>query len=362
VRGALRFGRFAAGLGVAGVLFVAIIFARTAGTPQAESRRATNPRSSSESKPQGAVERLPDLDQETPTELQVQNVFVGGRRSYRLGFRSAVRNIGDGPLVVVGSRPDTAHQYMTVDQLVERAGAPNEVVENVGRMRYSISADHEHWHYLGFEHYALQSYALRPADSTYVLARDAKTGFCLGDRYRVTTRPLSAAPKKPVFTSRCGLLQRDRLRIREGISVGYGDDYSAFLEGQDLPLDGLPEGRYVLVHRANGDRGLRELSYANNASSVLLDLRWRGGKPYLRILQTCPDTAECDRPLEVGTFATGLEIPRDIDFLPDGSALVTDRPGRVRLIDAAEHLHADPVARVDVATQGEGGLPLGGRS
>jgi aldose sugar dehydrogenase len=351
-----KLGRFAAALGVAGVLFVALIVALTARTPRADSRRAANPQSSSASTPQDAVERLPDLDQETPTELQVQNVFVGGRRGYRLGFRSAVRNIGDGPLIVVGSRPDAAHPYMTVDQLVERAGAPQEVVENVGRMRYSISADHEHWHYLGFEHYALQSYALRPADSTHVLARDGKTGFCLGDRYGVTTRPLSAAPKKPVFTSRCGLLQRDRLRIREGISVGYGDDYSAFLEGQDLPLDGLPDGRYVLVHRVNGGHGLRELSYANNASSVLLDLRWRGGKPYLRIIQTCPDTAECDRPLEVRTVAAGLEIPWDIGFLQDGSALVTERPGRVRLIDAAGHLQADPVARVDVATQGEGGL------
>ena len=83
--------------------------------------------------------------------------------------------------------------------------------------------------------------------------------------------------------------------MREGISVGYGDDYSAFLEGQDLPLDGLPDGRYVLVHRVNADRGLKELTYANNAASVLLDLRWQNGQPSLRVLARCRDTADCHR-------------------------------------------------------------------
>jgi hypothetical protein len=81
--------------------------------------------------------------------------------------------------------------------------------------------------------------------------------------------------------------------MREGISVGWGDDYAAFLEGQDLPIGGLPNGRYLLVHRVNADRHLAELSYANNAASVLIDLRWRGGEPYLQVIATCPDTDRC---------------------------------------------------------------------
>src|SRR4051794_25973246 len=52
----------------------------------------------------GGSERLPDLDQEAPGELSIQLDEVGGRPSYRLGFRSAVRNVGAGPLVLVGSR------------------------------------------------------------------------------------------------------------------------------------------------------------------------------------------------------------------------------------------------------------------
>jgi quinoprotein glucose dehydrogenase len=55
-------------------------------------------------------------------------------------------------------------------------------------------------------------------------------------------------------------------------------------------------------------------------------------------------------------MATGLVIPWDIAFLPGGGALVTERPGRVRLIEPGGRLRPEPVARLDVASQGEGGL------
>jgi glucose/arabinose dehydrogenase len=58
----------------------------------------------------------------------------------------------------------------------------------------------------------------------------------------------------------------------------------------------------------------------------------------------------------VETVATGLEAPWEIAFLPDGRALVTERPGRVRLLEPDLTLRADPVAAIDVAAIGEGGL------
>jgi hypothetical protein len=246
------------------------------------------------------VERLPDLDQETPAELEVKVLDSHAGPSYRLGFRSAVRNVGAGPLIVYGSRPNTETPFMTVDQLIDRSGEPARVVRDVGLMKYTISPGHRHWHYLQFDRYELQRYELLRAGSNEALVTDRKTGFCLGDRYRAkTARRLQAASKRPVYTGSCGLGAPDRLYMQEGISVGWGDDYGAFLEGQDLPLDSLPDGRYVLVHRVNADRHLEEQSYANNAASVLLDLRWWRGKPYLRVIATCPDSDRCaagDRP------------------------------------------------------------------
>ncbi len=60
-------------------------------------------------------------------------------------------------------------------------------------------------------------------------------------------------------------------------------------------------------------------------------------------------------PVRAERVAAGLEVPWGIAFLPGGDALVTERPGRVRLLhDGA--LEPAPVATLAVAEQGEGGL------
>ena len=235
-------------------------------------------------------ERLPDLDQATPTDLVITRVGPRARPDYRLGFQSAVANLGDGPLIIHGHRPGTDTGTMEADQLVERDGAPQEVITGAGRLRYVVSPDHRHWHVLGFDRYHL-----RRAGKRVPAVRDRKTGFCLGDRYPAGRRNLPGAPPNPVYTGRCGLDQPGLLGIEEGISVGYGDDYQANLEGQYLPLTGLRSGRYLLVHRVNPDRALRELDYTNNAASLLLALRWQRGEPLVRILNSCADTARCER-------------------------------------------------------------------
>ena len=300
-------------------------------------------------------ERLPDLDQVTPTDLVITRARDHGRQVFRLGFQSAVANLGDGPLIINGHRPGTDTRTMEADQLVERDGAPQEVIPGAGQLRYVISPDHRHWHLLGFDRYEL-----RRAGRRTPAVGDRKTGFCLGDRYAATGRKLPGSPPDPVYTGRCGLEEPGLLGIQEGISVGYGDNYQANLEGQYLPLTGLAAGRYLLIHRVNSERTLRELDYTNNAASLLLELRWRRGEPMIRILKSCADTARCDRrPAprpRVRTLATGLEIPWEIAFLPDRRALVTERPGRIRLLERDGRLRRTPVARVPVRAQGEGGL------
>ena len=247
---------------------------------------AAAPGESSEITPDSA--RLPDLDQEIPWDLQITSTGPSTAREHRLGFASAVRNIGDGPLIVSGRRRLGAIPTMTADQLVEGADAPMAVVEGVGQLRYVESTDHEHWHLLDFERYEL-----RRAGGGARRVIDRKTGFCLGDRYRIRDLALPAQPPAPRYTSRCGLGATGRLRLVEGISVGYGDDYPANLEGQSLPLTGLPAGRYLLIHRVNVQRRLRETDYGNNAASLLLRLQWRAGAPRLGVLRRCPDTERC---------------------------------------------------------------------
>jgi glucose/arabinose dehydrogenase len=56
----------------------------------------------------------------------------------------------------------------------------------------------------------------------------------------------------------------------------------------------------------------------------------------------------------VRTVATGLQVPWEMAFLPDGSALITERPGRVRRMLPSGRLST--VASVPVVSGGEDGL------
>ena len=77
----------------------------------------------------------------------------------------------------------------------------------------------------------------------------------------------------------------------------------------------------------------------------------------LAVLAVSPSMAGAvERGPRVSTVARGLEIPWEIAFLPGGRALVTERPGRVRLLGRDGQLRRAPVARVPVTALGEGGL------
>ncbi|KKR87045.1 MAG: Quinoprotein glucose dehydrogenase [Candidatus Curtissbacteria bacterium GW2011_GWA1_41_11] len=74
-----------------------------------------------------------------------------------------------------------------------------------------------------------------------------------------------------------------------------------------------------------------------------------------------PLTQTSDRDLKdiplLSTVAKNLEVPWAIAFLPDGGILVTERPGRVRLIDKNGNLQNEPISQISAVEQfGEGGL------
>ncbi len=69
-----------------------------------------------------------------------------------------------------------------------------------------------------------------------------------------------------------------------------------------------------------------------------------------------PDTA-APSGWETSVLATGLEIPWSLALLPDGSMLITERPGRIRYFDAAGELMEQPLLTLpQVEHRGEGGL------
>jgi WD40-like Beta Propeller Repeat/Lysyl oxidase len=229
-------------------------------------------------------EHLPDLDQRAPADVLV----VQAGRRFNLGFASSTENRGVGPLVITGSRQ--SGKEMRAHQTVEMRSGAARVIHDIGRMRYEPHAPHFHWHLKSFV-----TYQLHRASDFAVVATDGKSGFCLIDRWG---RTLAAVPGTgpPRFVGDCGTRQPRARRVEQGTSVGYIDRYPAFFHGQELNITPLPAGQYVLVHRANSERKIRELAYSNDAASVLLHLTWPNGRtsaPRISVLQRCDGSERC---------------------------------------------------------------------
>lgn len=129
-----------------------------------------------------------------------------------------------------------------------------------------------------------------------MVGRDGKSGFCLLDRWgRALERP-GLVVDVPHFTGDCGAGRSSARTVDEGTSVGYTDRYPGFFQGQDIDITDLDPGLYVLVHRSNPERLLREQRYSNDEASVLIRItrpRPTTGLPNVRVLVRCPGSDWC---------------------------------------------------------------------
>lgn len=172
---------------------------------------------------------------------------------------------------------------MRADQLVERADGTRAVRRGIGRLGF-FPGGHNHWHFMGFQRFELRDTAGKR------VARDHKTGFCLGDRFPSKRRVPGASPT-PVINHNCSRGIRGTKRLLMGIAPGWGDDYAAYLEDQFVEITGVPPGRYVLVHRADPSELLQVADdRSDDVASVLIELGKPAGHglPTVRVLRGCP--------------------------------------------------------------------------
>jgi hypothetical protein len=241
------------------------------------------------SRDEKTTELLPNLAEAEPGELSGRTGGTPAEPRFFLGFGSAAGNVGDGPLIVAGRRASAARPAMPLMQQIRRSDGSMRAVPVGAVLRYVSSPTHSHWHLLGFMRYELRS------ASGQQLRRDHKTGFCLGDRYKLGMS-LPRAELAPRFKDECGKRAPELLTMREGISVGWGDDYKPHLEGQEFDITALPAGRYLLVHRVNPERVLLESDYSDNVSSLAFELTWKRGTgfpPSVTVLARCPGSPSC---------------------------------------------------------------------
>jgi hypothetical protein len=183
-------------------------------------------------------------------------VRVGSGRILR--FTNTVWNGGDGPLELNGI-PDPASGSIQVSQ---RAYTADGVAVDWPVGVFTFHPHHLHWHLDGFVIYELWSVGPQ-GTLDRLISTSGKLSYCLIDTDLVD-RYAPAIPPGAGYSG-CG-------RTRQGLSIGWGDTYRSYLDGQSLPLSGAPDGLYALVSTANANRVLRETKVSNNTGRVYMQI------------------------------------------------------------------------------------------
>jgi hypothetical protein len=195
---------------------------------------------------------LPDLKTLPSASVEVRDHPTGRI----LRFSNTVWNGGEGPLELHGV-VDVVTRRTRVVQRAYTAG--RETAEwNVGEFVWHPT--HTHWHldrFAIYELWAISDIGEREA----LVATSTKVSFCLIDT-EVADAHNDLRPAAREYTG-CG-------RGRQGLSVGWGDTYRSYLDGQSLPLGTAGDGLYALVSIANPDGRLRESDTRNNTGVAYL--------------------------------------------------------------------------------------------
>lgn len=212
-------------------------------------------------RPVGAAtgdQMLPNLKATPAKTFSVTSETLPGAStpSTLLRFTTFSWNAGTGPLELFAGTIDSSNQKQDVWQRIFLEGGGS-----VERLAGSFTWDgpHNHFH---FDDYA--SYTLQPADASGAASRiGAKRTFCVMDT-NAQDLTLPGAPRNGYYTT-CG-------SSYQGMSVGWGDQYSASLSGQWVDVTGLPNGDYRLTIEIDPLNHLSESTRTDNTSCVLLRL------------------------------------------------------------------------------------------
>ena len=206
-----------------------------------------------------ATDVLPDLRMQKPSGFYIQQTT----NERRLRFNTVVGNYGAGQFYVAAQRPNTSTAKMSLTQHVKRSDGSSRMID------VPLSKSHAYWGGDGHSHwhiYKLQEFTIRKVDDNNsallgpVLGRGSKIGFCFYDNTKINLS-LPGAPQAPKFTG-CGASTATRITM--GLSVGWGDIYSAGTNYQWIKINGLKDGKYRIHVTADKGADFLESNEANN--------------------------------------------------------------------------------------------------
>lgn len=199
---------------------------------------------------------LPDLKAESPAVMYIRANTETGERE--LWFSTVVVNIGDGPLELIGEYDERLNETRAIQRKKTKQGTFEESI--VGH--FIFHEGHDHWHFEDFaELEILSSGSTGPLAG--LMGTTGKTTFCLQDSARLSPPPPNT-PEKAVYGSCDPVVQ--------GLSVGWADIYDPTMPGQQLNINGLPDGRYAIRTTADPSGLILEKDESNNSSVVHVEI------------------------------------------------------------------------------------------
>src|SRR4051812_40324463 len=212
-----------------------------------------------------------------------------------LRFDQVLGNIGTGPLDLRFDRPAGVEpvdgQSIPVRQRISRSDGSSRDVA-AGNVHWH--AIHGHYHFDGFAQSRLWATdAAGNRTGAAPVATGSKVSFCIATTninpaywgHQGFGADAYPAPDclEPDSTSN-GLDH-----FKQGMSVGWTDEYNWFLPGQYVEVSGVPDGRYILETSVDPTSRLRESDRTNDCGSVRVRLSaMQTGQPQAELLGPGP--------------------------------------------------------------------------
>lgn len=196
---------------------------------------------------------LPDLGILEPQELYI----TSGPETKKIRFSTTVLNLGKGVLEFIG-KSDPQRKVTKATQVIQRKDGAK-FYQEIGK--FVFHPDHDHWHIGDFSEFQLWSIK-EGGEFDQILASTDKMSFCLWDEY-----PLDGEKQEEdrLYQSTCE-------SETQGMSPGWADTYSATLEGQELDISSIQDGRYAIQAIVNPDKKITEANYTNNNVIIYVEI------------------------------------------------------------------------------------------
>ena len=199
---------------------------------------------------------LPDIITD-PNDMQnwyIQN--SGGNRYLRLSNGTA--NAGAGKLYLYGGTIINSTQR----EVIQRIYRTDNTFWERPAGTFVHHPTHGHIHFEEWAQYSIRE--VLPGNGVGdVVAQGAKTSFCILD-LGVYNSSLPGFPPGGQFNS-CGT-------SIQGLSVGWKDVYSAGLDGQQININGVPDGTYWLESEVDPFNRVLESNENNNVHRILITI------------------------------------------------------------------------------------------